>query len=152
MMGHVIFYHFRCKNRPTVFLLSQSCDVPSRYHQSCRHLTSSTPHLTKWEVVIAHPQLSSLYSLWLQGHSCGQLSPGHYLVAITQAAAQATIPRQHTRVLNVIETFSFCCPWEVGSALAERMELGDGIQSCLLLATERFQLEMTSIQTVDGKS
>jgi len=107
-MGHVIFYHFRCKNRPTVFLLSQSCNVPSRYHQSCRHLTSSTPHITKWEVVIAHPRLSSLYSLWLQGHSFGQLSPGHYLVAITQAAAQATIPRQHTRVLNVIETFVMC--------------------------------------------
>ena len=42
------------------------------------------------------------------------------------------------------------CPWEVGSALAERMELGDGIQSCLLLAIESFLLEMTSIITVAG--
>jgi len=89
MMGHVSFSP--CKTAQQFF-----SSVPSRYHQRCRHLTSTTPHMTKQEVVIP------LYSLWLQGHSCGQLSPGHYLLAITQAAAQATIPRQHTRVLGFL--------------------------------------------------
>ena len=32
------------------------------------------------------------------------------------------------------------------------MEQGDGIQSCLLLAIESFQLEMTSMITVAGKT
>jgi len=31
MMGHDIFFFFRCKNSPTVFHLSQSCAVSSRY-------------------------------------------------------------------------------------------------------------------------
>ena len=120
-MGHVIFFPFQMQKQPNGF---SSCDVPSRYHQSCRHLSSSVPHITKWEVVIAHPQLSSLYSLWLQGHSCGQLSPGHYLVAITQAAAQSTIPRQHTRVLNVIRDFQLLLP--LGGRLRSSRKDGTG--------------------------